>query len=140
MKAGKTFFILLLVFLSGCTKNNSQDPIPNVYVNIDLYLSDPSNVKLNAIGGWVYVTGGVRGVIVYRKSNDEFIALERNCPYQPKESCATVSVDASNILAVDTCCGSKFQLMDGSIVNGPATYPLKRYLTTLSNNTLHISN
>ena len=133
------FLVGLTLFISDSCKK--EDVIPNVYVHEEIYLSDPANVNLNAVGGWIYSSGGVRGIIVYRKSNDEFLAYERNCTYKPSNDCAKVSVDASNIVAVDTCCDSKFQLLDGSVSDGPASYSLKQYTASydpaLSKLTIH---
>lgn len=137
--------IILLIFTllttNSCTKDNN-DVVPNVYVNIDVYLSDPLYVSLNAVGSSVYVAGGVKGIILYRRSNDEFVAYERNCTYQPLNSCAKVSVDAANNTMIDTCCGSKFRLVDGTVTKGPAARPLKEYQYTYNstNAVVHIYN
>ena len=137
--SGKIILLLLIFFAINSCKKDS-DTIPYVAVNIDIYLTDPAYVKLNAVGGWVYVYGGVKGIIVYRKTNDEFLSYERNCTYQPSDANAKVSVDASNVMAIDTSCGSKFQLLDGSVTNSPASRPLKQYSTTYSNSVVHIYN
>lgn len=125
---------------NSCKKESSV--VPNVYVNVDIYLSDPVNASLNAVGNYVYVAGGVKGIILYRRANDEFVAYERNCTYLPLNSCAKVSVDASNTMMIDTCCGSKFNLVDGAVRNGPAPRPLKEYQTTYNatNSVVHIYN
>lgn len=114
--------------------------MPNVYVNIYIYTTDPEFVNLNAVGGWVYITGGSRGIVVYRNSIEEFMAYDRHCTYEPSNSCARIEVEQSNITAVDSCCGSKFVLTDGSVINGPASLSLKRYPIKLEGNTLHIYN
>jgi nitrite reductase/ring-hydroxylating ferredoxin subunit len=104
-------------------------------------LSLPSNINLNAIGGYIYIaSSGVRGIIVYRKSATEFVALDRNCTYDPKAACATVVVDNTNFFAEDTCCHSKFQINNGQVVNGPAALPLKEYPTEFDGNIVHIYN
>ncbi|MEO6882429.1 MAG: hypothetical protein ABI199_00240 [Bacteroidia bacterium] len=134
-----SIFVLFAVTFS-CTKQ--QDQVPLTGVNIYLTLGEPAYVKLNAVTGWVYIDGGVRGIIVYRKSSTEFMAYDRDCPYQPNNTCALVKVDSTNNLtAFDPCCGSKFLLMDGSVTRGPATAPLKQYETSYDgSSTLHIFN
>jgi nitrite reductase/ring-hydroxylating ferredoxin subunit len=141
MKSFICFISLIIIFLAtGCKKNNNNNGVPITAVDIYLYTNTPSFINLNAIGGWVYVTGGVRGILVYRKSSTEFMAYDRNCTYQPSLPCSTVVVDATNILAKDTCCHSKFSMYDGSVVNGPASISLKAYNTTFDGNVLHIFN
>jgi nitrite reductase/ring-hydroxylating ferredoxin subunit len=98
--------------------------------------------ELNIVGGWVYLTAEQpsRGIIVYRFSMDEFRAYERTCPYDPDHAAARVEVEATDVTAVDSLCGSKFLLTDGQPFKGPATLPLKQYQTYYDGNTLHIYN
>lgn len=140
----KVFTVLAFLTITISTiiscKKNDDNGVPITAVDIYLYTNNPSFSNLYAVGGWTYITGGVRGILVYRKSNTEFAAYDRNCTYQSSEPCATVYVDATNILAVDTCCNSKFSIYDGSVTQGPAGLPLKIYNTTFDGNVLHIYN
>jgi Rieske Fe-S protein len=141
----KSFLLTLMVLLAGglllsrC-KKEQDNGVPMISVDTYLYTSDPAFINLNAVGGWVYINGGVRGILIYRKSISDFIAYDRNCTYQSSEACATVHVDASNIIATDTCCHSQFSIVDGSVLTGPAGLPLKTYNTTFDGNMLHIYN
>lgn len=137
--------ILAMIFLlpvSGCKKNTDYGDIPFVTVSITLPLSLPEYSALNAIGNYVDITGGYKGIIVYRKSLDQFAAYERACPYDPNEPNALITVDSSGVICVDHHCGSKFNIMDGSVLNGPATRPLKQYYTDYDSGslTLYIHN
>ena len=140
----KNFFKILIVFsllflVVDCKKSNDNQ-VPLTAVDIYITVNNPSYISLSTIGGYLYLTGGVRGILVYRKTSTEFMAYDRNCTYQSSQPCATVVVDATHILAVDTCCHSKFQLYDGSVTNGPAVTALKAYQTTFDGTTLHIFN
>jgi Rieske Fe-S protein len=131
-------FFLLCVF--SCQKQKQQ-VVPYVYVDIRMYSSDPSFISLNSPGGWAYVSGGNHGILVYRRSLNEFAAYDRTCTYTPNDPNETVSVEAANnILAADAHCGSKFLITDGSVNRGPATLPLKAYQTTYDGTVLHIFN
>jgi len=145
MKNPLTIFFLLILFFgfTTCKKDSGQSDIPNVLVDFVIYLNEPSNVNLNVITGSVYVNGGVKGIIIYRQSQDEFIAIKRNCSYQPTTASAIVSIDSSNTAFLkDASCGSRFYLSNGSVANGPATVPLKRYQTSYNstNATVHVYN
>ena len=131
-----TVFILFLLLLPGfflCKDND--DAIPDVYVDIEIDLNNPDFYLLQAVGNYVYITGGVNGIIVYRKSFDEFMAYERTCPYDPKTG--IVDVVADRHVAVDSLgCGSEFSLLiDGAVTKGPAGLPLKFYQTVYNNQT-----
>lgn len=130
--------VLPLVLFAGCKKDNQG--IPNVQVNISIYVNDPQYVNLSSIGGWVYVTGGYRGIIIYRKSISEFTAFERCCTYDPENPDEYVKVDSNNIEAYDANCGSRFIITDGSVTHGPAGLPLKKYQTSYDGTVLTIYN
>lgn len=138
----KTLYILLsLSLLIGSCNQDGNDVIPLVNVDLILNTSDPVYINLNAVGGWLYLNAGSRGIIVYRSSNSEFKAYDRHCTYDPTNSCALVSVEVNNITALDDCCGSKFILAaDGAVSNGPANLPLKQYRTTFDGSVLRIFN
>ena len=136
----KIFCVILLTAASlSCKKDESQNEIP--YVPVDLVISIAHYTTLNSVTGWAYVSGGSKGIVVYRYSQDEFYAMERHCPYQPANG-NQVSVDSTNIFLVDGACGSKFNMVyGGTVENGPATRTLKRYNISYDGiNTLHIYN
>ena len=141
----KGLFLLLGTFslvlcLSCKKKKNAEQYIPYVYVDFYISIANPQFVSLNAVGGWVYVTGGSKGIIVYRKSNDEFAAYDRHCPYQPENACSILSVSASGTTATDSCCGSEFLLIDVSVLKQPSSYPMLRYQTLFNGSQLHVFN
>ena len=132
--------LTLLILSGGCTKEQPHDTIPNVAVDLYLDINSTLYVQLATVGGWLYLTGGYKGILVYRVSADEFVAYDRACPYDPFEDKARLQMDLGNLTVVDTFCTSKFVIIDGSVLEGPATVPLKRYFTTFDGNILHIYN
>ena len=133
-------FLILLCSYSCKKKKSTDEYIP--YVTVDFYIavSNPQFISLSAVGGWVYVTGGSRGIVIYRKSNDEFVAFDRHCPYMPENVCGQIEVSASSTIAIDSCCGSQFLLIDGSVIKEPSSYPLLKYQSIFDGNQLHVFN
>lgn len=133
------FMPLALLAVSSCKKEN-RTGVPPVALDVTLNINLPEYADLQVPGGWVYLTGGSQGLIVYRKSTDQFTALDRHCPYQPENLCR-VYVDESQVIARDTaCCHSAFLLQDGQPTNGPSSFPLTSYHTIFNGNTLRIYN
>ena len=123
----------------GCDSQINVSPIPEVPVNVEVNQNDIDNVTLKQIGGYIYVDGGVRGLIVYRKSQNTYKAYDRNCTFQPSDACAIVSFHSSGFYIEDSCCSSVFDT-DGFPTGGPAEYPLKEYRVSSANNVLYIVN
>ena len=144
MKALNIFSIIAsLFFLIACHKDSSDSDVPNTLVDVTIYLTQYPYSNLNTAGNWVYVSGGVRGIVVYANGPEQFIAMERTCTYQSGNSSAIVSVDTTNLLFLkDYSCGSEFYITDASVAHGPATVPLKRYNTSYNptSKVLHIYN
>lgn len=106
-----------------------------VPVNIQIYPNTTNNIP---VGGWLYLTGGNRGIIVYRLLPEEFKVYERRCPYDPDNENSIVQIDPTNKFAIDAVCGSKFTLTNGNTIQGPSTNPLQQYRWSFDSNTLLI--
>ena len=145
-----SFLILHSSFLiaAACgSKNNDQPLIPYAPVNLSLNITNQQYAALRMDNGAVTLpvkgpagAGGVQGVIVVRQSASSYLAFERNCPYQPYDACALVSLDKNSRLFMrDSCCNSQFDLK-GQITGGPTSRPLKQYSTSLQGSLLNITN
>ncbi len=131
--------LFMFLFTIGCKKDRNQ-VIPYVFVDISLYLAEPTNFNLNFVGGYNYVNGGSRGIVVYRLNQDQFLAFDRHCTHNIDDVCGQVSVDSSAFFLMDTCCTSKFIITNGTVYSGPATTPLQQYRTSFNQNILRIFN
>lgn len=129
----------IMLLLSACNNNAVSPAIPNVPVNIQLNVSSLQYPELRRDGGYVYLPGGYKGILLVRQNAATYLAFERACPYDPTASCAQVEVDESNLFIVDDCCGSQFNF-SGQVTSGPAAYGLKPYATALSGSILYITN
>lgn len=118
---------MIFVALFSISCKQEKYPIPNVPVNITINLDLPSYQPLNVPGGYAYVNGGSRGIVVYRNF-DEFVALDRHSTYDSDNPNAIVIVNPDNFFElIDTLSNSKFSIMSGAVIQGPAMFGLKRY-------------
>ncbi|HEY4650015.1 MAG TPA: hypothetical protein VIG72_01320 [Pontibacter sp.] len=108
-------------------------------VNEQISVNSLQYPMLRQDGGYAYIGGGYRGIIVVRQNASTYYAFERACPYDPDATCGVVTVDQSNLFLTHSCCGSQFNFQ-GNVTSGPAVYGLLQYRTSLANNILYISN
>ncbi len=137
------FFLLIsLVLLTQSNCKKKDDVVPYVKVNFTIFLSDPDFVTLQTVGNYVFVTGGVCGIVLYRNSQTDFTAIERCCTYQVSERCAVVHDTINPLQLRCPCCGSRFSITNGTVLSGPAERDLVLYNTEFDelNNTLHVYN
>lgn len=132
--------IFLLTGFASCKPDLTDDAIP--YINfpdiVITNLSLPEYADLNS-KGWIYLDGGIRGLILYKSNASTYLTYERNCSYHPNEAGATVDVDVSGFFMIDYVCKSSFSWDDGTPTGGPAWRPLRRYKTYLDGSKLTIT-
>lgn len=125
------------LIMTSCTKD--ENTIPDVYVNFRIQASE-----IGGVGSAIYTSDnyGLRGLVIYHKNSNEYVAYERTCSYRPSNSCEVVEFnDVLNpVFLVDSCCTSQFLLDDGTPFNGPALLPLKEYFTSFDGNYITVSN
>lgn len=133
--------VVAALLASGC-RDKDDRLVPRIATDITLNLNLPEYNTLINPGGWLYLTGGSRGVIVYRVSNDEFVAFDRHCTYNVPERCRVSMEDTDVTLKDEDCCGSVFDLFTGGVLEGPAQRGLQSFRTFYSSgtNTLRIFN
>lgn len=130
----KISIIVLLAFsglFSFCKKNKQvQDNIAYQTVNISININNPLSFPIQTVGGWMYIDGGVNGIIVYRKTGTntpvDFVALERTSTELPNNPDAKVKVQSDSFTLKDTISGAKWQIYDGGIISG-ASQNLRLY-------------
>ncbi|HMP99870.1 MAG TPA: hypothetical protein PKC24_08820 [Cyclobacteriaceae bacterium] len=129
-KLKSIFFIFMIGLTEACTPELFDDPIPYIPFNdILINTSLPQYSSLRITNGFAEVSGGVRGIILYRRDQNTIMAYERNCSFQPNDACATVNVHPSGLFMTDPCCNSNFSFENGFPTAGIAWRPLHRYRT-----------
>lgn len=117
--------------LIACNKNK-RHPVPSYSFNTNINLNLPLYINLQGVGGWAYVSGiGSKGVVVYRQSQQNFVAFDRHSPAKGSMDCVTgLEVDTNNFLILnDPCSNAQFSLYDGSIISGDTDWGLRSYIT-----------
>ncbi len=132
---GSLPLIFLFIITTSCRDDDENERVPRIQTDITLNLNLPEyNILLNP-GGWLYLTGGSRGIIVYRINNDEFSAFDRHCTFNVPEACRVFVDENSGLTAKDTlCCGSVFEIITGNVVEGPAQFQLQPFQTQFNQN------
>lgn len=136
-----TSFVTALMTIS-CERER-QIPVPYVYVNYTLYLSNPSNYHLLVPGSYLILPDlGNHGIIVYRKSigdTNDFVAFDLTCTVEPLENCI-LKMDEEGYYLECPCCGSLYSVWDGLPARAPAKWPLLEYQTSFNGTNLRIYN
>jgi nitrite reductase/ring-hydroxylating ferredoxin subunit len=120
-------FMLSFLLQTGCRGKVPADQVPVVPVDFVLNIMLPNYSLLQWVGNYAYLEAGYRGIVLYRSGLEKFQAYDRACTYAPSQSCHKVSVVDSLMTLQCACCDSRFSLLDGAAVRGPAGWPLRTY-------------
>lgn len=126
--------IATLAFSCNKTKNH---PVPSLPFDTDINLTLPSYSALQGVGGYAYVQGGIKGLVVYRRGVNDFVCFDRMSTTENASDCDSglvVNPD-NNLVLDDPCSDAQFSLYDGSIVSGEVEFGLRQYLTAWDGNT-----
>lgn len=127
----------LLLLQARC--NDPQQYIPYVPVDFSVNVNLPAYMDLSVPSGHVLVSGGSQGIILYRYTLDQFVALDRHATFDIPADCQ-VEVAEDGLLITDPCSNSEWLILDGSVVSGDAVYPLHRYATQWNDPVLSVFN
>jgi len=136
----KFLLLFLLTSFFSCEKNNTNDILPNVDVNIVLDLNLPEYVQLKTPSDWVYVQGGLQGIIVQNTGigNPHYKAFERACP---NNDCTTPMNFDGSLKLKCTCDQSEYSIIDGAPQTAGNSHFAREYkVNVVSENTLIITN
>ena len=141
----RTVFIsaILVFFLTSSGCRQRSHPVPDIPFNINVDINLPTYSALQSIGSSAYIDlAGVKGIVVYRRSMDEFVAFDRMSTAAGGDTCDPLYVDPDNLLILkDPCTASSFSLFDGSLITGPAEWGLRAYRVMFNgSNILNIQN
>ncbi|MBK3517475.1 Rieske (2Fe-2S) protein [Carboxylicivirga marina] len=143
----KLITLLLIPFFTLACQKDSVEIIPNIRFTAEINLDNPqysgSNPFIVMPGGTNrYV--GINGVVVFEVTPTEFYAFDLMCTHQHDKtgSFFVEEVNKGDVVLKCPECGSEFNVAAeyGSIVKGPAKWPLKRYQTSVSGSILRIWN
>jgi hypothetical protein len=149
MKNNVLFALCVSIFalLSSCNRT-ANEPIPTGPVNITIDLNLADYQALIVPGNFVYLEGGVKGVLVIHDYEDNWHAFERTCAWEPLSTCSKIWVDTAGIQlqcgnpsasGFVKCCESQYYF-NGFPSKGPARGSLARYRVSRIGNLLQVYN
>ncbi|NLP57422.1 hypothetical protein [Lutibacter sp. B1] len=134
--------ILLLVAISflSCEKNDTNDSLPDVNVDITVNLNLPQYIDLQTPSGWAYTSGGVKGIVIYNMGtgNPPYKAFDRACP---NNDCNSPMTFDGSLKLKCPCDNSEYSIIDGSPqTKGNKHFAREYRVNVLNSSALNITN
>lgn len=128
-----------MIVTSCGTNDDDNNPIlPNIPVNVTINLNLPLYQDLQFDGTSAFIENeGIKGIIVYRFTENNILAWDAACPHLAPASCAAMSLVGVEIIC--SCDNSKFSFLDGSPQSG-TPYSMKQYRAVKNGNSITITN
>jgi hypothetical protein len=130
---------LISTMLCQSRCNDKNQFIPYVPVDFQINVDLPAYIDLSVPSGHLEVSGGSQGIILYRYTLDQFVALDRHATADISAACQ-VQLEEDGLILSDPCSNSKWLIIDGSVLEGDATVPLQRYATSWNPPILRVYN
>ncbi len=138
------FPALVLIFLS-CENDddvNRDNPfLIDPLVNMQLDLSLPQYNALNFSGNSIEInTQGIKGIVVYCISDEQYVALELSDPNHAPNDCSRMTIDGIEATCPCTSDSHKYNIITGQHLSDPNLYPMQRYNAQRNGNVITITN
>lgn len=136
----KLFLLLALALFFSCEKNDTNDILPDVYVDETINLNLPQYINLQTPSGFAYTNGGIKGIIIQNTGigNPPYKAFDRACP---NNDCATPMNFDGSLKLKCPCDNSEYSIIDGSPQTAGNKHFAREYKVFVINSaTLKITN
>jgi hypothetical protein len=133
------WFILTPFVLMQARCDDPSQYIPYVPVDFEINVDLPSYIDLSVPSGHLLVSGGSQGIILYRYTLDQFVALDRHATADIEAACQ-VQIAEDGLMLLDPCSDAQWLIIDGSVVSGDVSLPLHKYATTWNPPILRVYN
>jgi hypothetical protein len=136
----KLFLLLVLAVFYSCEKNDTNDILPDVFVDETINLNLPQYIDLQTPSGWAYTNGGIKGIILQNTGigNPPYKAFDRACPNNDCE--APMTFDGSLKLKC-SCDNSEYSIIDGAPQTAGNSHFAREYrVNVINGSTLNIRN
>ena len=152
--------IAALPLLHGCEKYPENPNRPSTPFRFSINPNTLQYQEINFVSGWIYLTSEVestsRGIIVYRQSQNEFLAYDRLPPNEP-DACTDSQGNTTRLVVdfpfvVDGCNNAYYNILNGQLIiaepdmipvfptDEGTVYPLIQYHTQYDGQKLTIYN
>ena len=135
------FLLLSLLVVNSCSKGtnpatatSTSSAVPYVAVNISFNINNLLYTSLKTVGGTLTLTGGYRGILLYRRDANTIVAYDRTCTYNISDANGVVQAQ-NNGTAICLDCSSTYSLYNGTVNSGYSTMGLQVYTTTFNSST-----
>ena len=136
----KLLLLILLITIFSCEKNDTNDVLPDMVVNITIELNLPQYIDLQTPSGWSYTNGGIKGILILNTGigNQPYKAFDRACP---NNDCSSPMNFDGSLKLKCSCDASEYSIIDGSPQTSGNSHFAREYrVNVLNSSTINITN
>ncbi|MCB0465077.1 MAG: hypothetical protein KDC78_05290 [Aequorivita sp.] len=141
----KIFFLLIVFITVSCSKkDNKQERNPfltDPVVSLSLNLNLPEYNPLKFPGNYIVTGQGIKGIVVYCVSENQYLAFDLTDPNHVPSSCSRMELEGVIATCPCTTDDNKYYITSGQHTSEPDTkYPMQSYRAERSGNNIIVSN
>lgn len=129
----------------SCSKNDDKQErnpfLTDPAVSLNLNLNLPEYNPLKFPGNYIITSQGIKGIVVYCVSENQYLAFELSDPNHVPSSCSRMEL--TGVIASCPCTNddNEYFITSGQHTTEPDTkYPMQQYNAQINGNTVIISN
>jgi len=135
----KLLLLFVIITIFSCEKNETNDLLPDVPVNVTINLDLPQYQDLQIATGWAETNGGIKGILVLNTGlTPTYKAFDRACP---NNDCSSPMTFDGSLRMKCPCDDSEYSILDGSPQTSGNSHFAREYkVNEINPSTLIITN
>lgn len=137
--------LLLTIITLACSKSDDKEDrnpfLTDPAVNLTLNLNLPEYNPLKFPGEYVVTSQGIKGIVVYCVSENQYLAFDLTDPNHVPSNCSRMELNG--VIASCPCTNdeNEYFITSGQHTTNPDTmYPMQQYNAQLSGNSVIVTN
>ncbi|MFK5958451.1 MAG: phosphoribosylaminoimidazole carboxylase [Lutibacter sp.] len=135
----KLLLLFSIIILFSCEKNETNDILPDVPVNITINTDLPQFINLQTPTGYAETSGGIKGILILNTGlTPLYKAYDRACP---NNDCSSAMIFDGSLKMKCPCDNSEYSIIDGSPQTSGNIHFAREYrVNQINPSTLNITN
>lgn len=131
------FIICFSLFINCSDTTNLTNCIRSFNVSVNADLNNPSLINAQTPGGFADIPGGNKGILLFNKNGNDFVAFDKLCP---QNNCTSPMIFENRLLKC-SCDESTYSVdFGGAPQTDGFECPAIEYRVTRNGSTIRISN
>lgn len=134
-----SFFIFICILFFACSDNTQLgNCLQNITIGVSTDLNNPININAQTPGGYTFLNGGAKGILLFNINGSTFVAFDLICP---NADCSSPMTFENGLTLKCECDASEYSVhLGGAPQTNGSNCPAREYRVLKNGTSIRITN